>query len=410
MTTQGLTASAEPQTGPRSPARFWATAYTLLCLLTGTNLPTPLYRGYEREFGFSPLVVTLIFAVYVAALIPSLLIVGPLSDSVGPRTVLLPSVVLAALGSLAFALADDVGWLFAARLLQGLAVGAASGALTAALTELEPRGDRGRAALVSTVVSVGGLGAGPLIAGLLAEYAPWPYVLPYALEIVLLVPAAITMVTLPATRPTTRRRPRRPTVPASMRGLFLSSGTASFLAFSVTGLFLSLVPTYVTKLSGSDNLALAGGAVTLMLACSVLAQIAAAGRRALGIQVTGLVVLAAGLVLLAVAGGLSSLPLLLAATVVGGAGQGLAFLGALTEINRAAPQGRHADVLSSFYVVVYLGVGVPVIGVGLLATTTGLLTAVQVFAALVSALCLPVAAVLFRKHMTGAGNEDGEQG
>ncbi|MFG2928175.1 MFS transporter [Streptomyces achromogenes] len=403
MPTQGLTAPAEPETAMRSPARFWATAYTLFCLLTGTNLPTPLYRGYEREFGFSPLVVTLIFAVYVASLIPSLLIAGPLSDSVGRRTVLVPAVLLAALGSLAFALADDVGWLFAARLLQGLAVGAASGALTAALTELEPGGDRGRAALVSTVASVGGLGAGPLIAGLLAEYAPWPYALPYALEIVLLVPAAITMVTLPAPRPTTRRRPRRPTIPASMRGLFLSSGTASFLAFSVIGLFLSLVPAYVTKLSGSDNLALAGGAVTLMLACSVLAQIAAAGRRALGMQITGLVVLAAGLVLLAVAGGLSSLPLLLVATVVGGAGQGLAFLGALTEINRAAPQGRHADVLSSFYVVVYLGVGVPVIGVGLLATTTGLLPAVRLFAALVSALCLLTAAALFRGHMTGRG-------
>ncbi|MFF9001969.1 MFS transporter [Streptomyces achromogenes] len=165
MTARGLTAPTEPRTAERSPARFWATAHTLLCLLTGTNLPTPLYRGYEREFGFSPLVVTLIFAVYVASLIPSLPIAGPLSDSVGRRTVLLPAVILAALGSLAFALADDIGWLFAARLLQGLAVGAASGALTAALTELEPDGDRGRAALVSAVASVGGLGTGPLIAG-----------------------------------------------------------------------------------------------------------------------------------------------------------------------------------------------------------------------------------------------------
>ncbi|MFF9581095.1 hypothetical protein [Streptomyces achromogenes] len=142
---------------------------------------------------------------------------------------------------------------------------------------------------------------------------------------------------------------------------------------------------------------------TLMLACSVLAQIAAAGRRTPGIQITGLVVLATGLVLLAVAGGLSSLPLLLVATVVGGAGQGLAFLGAITEINRAAPQGRHADVLSSFYVIVYLGVGVPVIGVDLLVTATGLLTVVRLFTALVSALCLLNAAALLRRHVTGRG-------
>ncbi|KOU38751.1 MFS transporter [Streptomyces sp. WM6378] len=370
----------------------------MLFLLTGTNLPTPLYRGYQQSFGFSPLMVTLIFAVYVASLIPSLLIAGPLSDSIGRRKVLLPAVVLAALGSLAFALAENVAWLFGARLLQGLAVGAASGALTAALSELEPHGDRRRAALVSTVASVGGLGAGPLIAGLLAQYAPAPHVLPFVVEIILLVPAAIAMATLRTTRPSTKWRPRRPSIPATMRSVFVSSGTASFLAFTVIGLFLSLVPTYVTKLSGSDNLALAGGAVTLMLACSVIAQIVASGKDAVGLQVAGLALLAVGLVMLAIAGGVSSLPLLLVATVIGGVGQGMAFLGGITEINRVAPKDRHADVLSSYYVVIYLGVGVPVIGVGFLAAATGLLEAVQLFAAVVAALCLIDLAILARSR------------
>ncbi|QLH19365.1 MFS transporter [Streptomyces sp. Rer75] len=402
MTTERLAVPVSGTPTAGSSARFWATAYTLLFLLTGTNLPTPLYRGYQQDFGFSPLVVTLIFAVYVATLIPSLLIAGPLSDSIGRRKVLLPAVVLAALGSLAFALADNIMWLFGARLLQGLAVGAASGALTAALSELEPHGDRRRAALVSTVASVGGLGAGPLIAGLLAQYAPSPRVLPFVVEILLLVPAAIAMATLPKTHTTTKWRPRRPSIPSSMRGVFVSSGTASFLAFTVIGLFLSLVPTYVTKLSGSSNLALAGGAVTLMLACSVLAQIRASGKESLGIQIAGLAMLAAGLVLLAVAGDISSLPLLLVATVIGGLGQGLAFLGGITEINHAAPKDRHADVLSSFYVVIYLGVGVPVIGVGFLATATGLLQAVQLFAGVVAVLCLVDLAVLARKRRAHA--------
>ncbi|MEV4341975.1 MFS transporter [Streptomyces sp. NPDC049590] len=303
MTTHGPAAPAGPGTATRSPARFRATACTLFRLLTGTNLPTPLYRGYQQEFGFSPLVVTLVFAVYVAALIPSLLIAGPPSDSVGRRTVLLPAVVLAALGSLVLALADGVGRLFAARLLQGLAVGAASGALTAALTELEPGGDPGRAALVSTVASVGGLGCGP------ADHRPAGRVRPLALRPALRLgdraadsrgPRHGHPPRHPAHRPLA---PVPPTVPPAMRRLFL-----------------------------------AGGAVTLMLACSAPAQIAAAGCRPAGVQVTGLVVLAAGLVLLAVAGGLSSLPLLLAATVIGGAGQGLTFLGAVTEINRAAPR------------------------------------------------------------------------
>jgi MFS family permease len=115
-------------------------AYTLLILLTGTNLPTPLYHGYADRFGFSPLTVTLIFAAYAAVLIPSLLLVaGPLADAVGGRAVLIPAVALAALGSLAFALAEGTAWLYVARVLQGVALGAASGALTAALSALEPR-------------------------------------------------------------------------------------------------------------------------------------------------------------------------------------------------------------------------------------------------------------------------------
>ncbi|MBO0850668.1 MAG: MFS transporter, partial [Pseudonocardia sp.] len=108
--------------------------------------------------------------------------------------------------------------------------------------------------------------------------------------------------------------------------------------------------------------------------------------------------LAVGLGLLALAGAMSSLPLLLVAAVTAGVGHGLVFLGSLTAINRAAPFDRHADVLSSFYVLLYLGVGVPVIGVGLLATVVSLLAAVRYFACAVAVLCLVVLAALVRRR------------
>jgi predicted MFS family arabinose efflux permease len=370
--------------------------------VTGTNLATPLYRGYADAFGFSPVVLTLIFSVYVAVLVPSLLVAGPLSDAVGRRAVLLPTVALAALGSLVFALAPSTAWLFAARALQGLAVGAASAPLTAALTELEPTGNRRKAALVSTVASVGGLGLGPVLGGLLAQYAPAPHVLPFVLEIVLLVPAAIVIFMLPETTHRTRWRPRRPEIPASMKADFATSGTASFLAFAVIGLFLTLVPTYVARLSGSNNLLLAGAAVAVLLVCSAVAQLAGYGKRARTLELLGLPLLAAGLVLLAVAGGLSSSALLLAATVIAGTGHGLAFLGGLTTINKSAPAGRHAEALATFYVIVYLGVGLPTVGVGFLATAAGLLAAVQSFAVVVAMLCLVVLLALVgrTRHQT----------
>ncbi len=388
---------------PRGRWKFWATAYALLILLTGTNLPTPLYRGYEAQFGFSPLLVTLIFAAYVAVLIPSLLVAGPLSDVIGLRRVLLPALALAALGSLAFALAQDTAWLFAARILQGAAIGAASGPLTAALTQLEPTGNRRKAALVSTVASVAGLGLGPVVAGLLAQYAPAPHVLPFVLEIVLLVPAAATIMSLPATRTAARWHPRRPEIPSHMRSQFATSGTASFLAFAVIGVFLTLIPTYVANLSGSKNLLLGGAAVALMLACSALAQLVGYRRTARSLELLGLPLLACGLVLLAVAGGISSLTLLLIATVIAGTGQGLVYLGGLTTINQTAPTDRHADVLSSFYGIMYLGVGLPVIGVGILATAAGLLAAVQYFAGIAAVLCVGVLFILTRPHHLTVG-------
>ncbi|WP_326693205.1 MULTISPECIES: MFS transporter [unclassified Streptomyces] len=378
--------------------RFWATAYALLILLTGTNLPTPLYRSYETAFGFSPFVVTLIFAVYVATLVPSLLVAGPLSDAIGRRRVLLPALMLAAVGSLAFALATNTGWLFAARILQGLSVGAASGALTAALSELEPTGSRRKAALVTTVASVGGLGLGPVLGGLIAEYATAPDVTPFAVEIVLLIPAAVAVTRMPSTRQATQWRPRRPQIPAAMRTVFMTSGSANFLAFGVIGLFLTLIPTYVATLTGSTNLLLGGGTSALMLASSVAVQLITYGRRPRHLQLAGLPILAAGLGLLVMVGNTPSLELLLAAAVLAGAGHGLVFLGGLTTVNNNAPSTRHAEVLSSFYVIVYTGVGLPVLGVGVLATIFDLATAMTWFAGVVALLCLLVLAALSRTN------------
>jgi MFS family permease len=383
----------------RRPAwRFWAVSYSLLVLLTGTNLATPLYGTYQRLFGFSAVIVTVIFAAYVAALIPSLLIAGPLSDAIGRRAVLAPAVIAAAVGAGVLALADSAAWLFAGRVIQGLAVGAASGALTATLAETEPRGDHRRAALSATVASAGGLGVGPLLAGILAEYGPMPRRLPFLAEIAVLIPAVLVMATLPEQSARTRWRPRRPQIPATARGVFLTGGSANFLAFAVIGLFLALIPAYVASLAHSTNLVLGGGAVAVMIACSVIAQITARGRPSHATQTAGLCLLATGLILLAVAGAVSTLALLLVATAVAGAGQGLVFLAGITEVTAAAPPERRADVLSSFYVIVYLGVGLPVIGAGFLATTIGLLHSVQYFALAVAALCPALTVTLARRN------------
>ncbi len=392
---------SQPQAAVRRDTgrAFGWVAYTMFILLTGTNLPTPLYHGYEQIFGHSALMTTLIFAAYVAALVPSLLIAGPLADSVGRRVVLLPAVLIALVGTLTFLLASDTFWLFLARIMQGVAIGAASGALTASLSELEPTGNRRRAALVTTAVSLGGLGAGPLIAGVLAQYAPAPYMTPFILEIVLLSPAFVFMMLMPDKTTRTPWQPSRPSIPAELRRVFIMSGTANFLAFSIIGLFLSLVPAYILNLSALNNLAAAGAVVTLMLACSIAAQIVGYGKSSFKLQFTGLAVLALGLMLLILAGAMMSLPLLISSTIAAGIGHGFTFLGGMTEINSLAPENRRAETISAFYVIIYLGVGGPVIGAGLLATMFGSLLAVQIFAGLIIPIALfAMAALVFNQH------------
>lgn len=397
-----MDASASNPPAPGKRWRFLAAGYTYLVLLAGTNVPTPLYAGYEREFGFSPLVVTLVFAVYVAALVPSLLVAGPLSDAIGRRRVLIPAVALAMAGSVLFAVASGTAWLFAARLVQGIALGTASGAVTAAMAELEPAGDRSRAAMVAAVTAVAGVGSGPLLGALLAQYGPAPDVLPYLVEIALLVPAGLAIAAMPEPVTRSRWRPRRPQVPAAIRAAFIRSGITSFLAWAVTALFLTLIPSYVATLTGSGNLLAGGAVVALMLGCSAVAQRIAHGRQPAPLQMTGLGLLTASLALLIAAGTVHSLGVLLGATVLAGVGQGFGFLGAMTEINRIAPPDRRADVLSSFYVVTYLGTGLPVIGVGFLATALGLLPAVRIFAVIAGILCLTALAGFPGKRSPGA--------
>jgi predicted MFS family arabinose efflux permease len=371
-----------------SGVTFGLCGYILFVLFLGTNVPSPLYRVYQQVFGFSPLVVTLVFAVYMAALIPSLLLFGPLSDVIGRRRVVLPGLGLAMVGAALFAVAEGTAWLFAARVTQGVSMGVASGALTAAMVESEPDGNQARAVVFATGCIVTGGGAGPLLAGVLAEYAPWPRTLVYLVVLVALVPALYGASRLPNRPSAARWRPRRPQVPASIRPAFVTASASSFLAWSVTGLFLTLVPSYATALAGTSNLVVAGGVVALLLGCSAVVQVRGQGQHPRTAQRRGLGLLVGGLVLLVAAGEARSLPLLLVATMAAGVGQGLAFLGSMAEMNQVAPPDRHADILSSFYVVTYVGTGAPVIGVGLLATHIALLNAVEAFAAALAVLCL----------------------
>jgi sugar phosphate permease len=377
-------------------------SYILLVLVVGTNLASPLYATYEARFHISALVVTLIVAAYAASVVAALTLVGPLADTFGPRRVVLPALALAAVGALLFAFADGAGWLFAARIVQGLAVGSASSALTAVLVMTGPSATRTRGSLLASAMTTGGAGLGPLVAGALAEFAPQPLRLSFFVEIGLLAVAAASCLRLPGrARDSPVWHPRLPRVPAAGRRRFALAGAVSFLAWGVAYIVLALAPSYVAARLRGAGLLVEGAGAGLLLICAAATQVGLrrwAERRA---QIVGLGLLVAGLGGLVAAGFVSSMPLMLVTIAIAGAGQGLAFMGAIRLANDVAPRGEESGVAAAFWVASYLGGGLPVVGVGLLAGHLGLVAAVQIFAAGIAVACL-VALVAVRAELPTA--------
>ena len=391
-----------PGQSPARPGRlrFAGLGYALAVLLTGTNLATPLYASYEHVFRLSPLDVTLLVAVYAAAVVVALLICGPLSDTAGYRPVLVAGLAAAACGSALLAAATGPGWLFAGRAVQGLAVGTCSGALTAGLVLTEPRGRRARASFLAATVTTAACGFGPVLAGALAQYGPAPRTLSYLVEIGLLVPAAGAAALLPGSlgRTGQRWRPRWPSLPAPLRAAFLGPAVVSLLAWAVAYVVLALVPSYAAAALGGSNLLVDGAAAGSLLLVAALAQAACRSWDPARAQQAGLLGLTAGLLGLIAAGLAGRAALLFGAMAVAGAGQGLAFMGSVRQINEIAPPAARAGTVAMFYVVTYAGSGLVTVGVGLLATLLGLTASVRWFGAVLAAACLLVLAVLPRRR------------
>jgi MFS family permease len=372
-----------------SSTPFAVVGCALFVLLLDGNLPTPLYAVYREQFGFSGTTLTLVFAVYTIALIPTLLVFGQLSDRIGRRPVIIGGLALAALGMLMLALAQSTAELFLARAVQGCALGTAVGTVPAALVELEESGDPGRAAMATVLGQSGGSAAGPLVAGLLAQWAPAPRQLCYLVGIAATVVVAAGVWRIPEPREERGEwRLQKPSVPPEIRTGFARASLTCACVWAVGALFLSVVPSYAAELLETSNLALLGAISATMLAMACVAQ-AICLRGAMTpelAQLSGLVLLIAGLGALVLAFPLHTLALVLAAAVLAGSGLGLGYFGSQAEINGLAPAERRGEVTAAFITCVYSTVSVTVISTGLLSDLTTLSTAVAIVGGAVATL------------------------
>ena len=382
--------------GRRTPAvprqvAFWLLALVLAVTMLGTTLPTPLYVIYQGRWHFSAAMVTVTFAVYAAAVIATLLLAGRSSDLAGRRPVLAVALGASALSTVVFILAPGLGALIAARIVSGLSAGLMTGTATATLTELIPASASRRASLVATAANMAGLGLGPLVAGLFAQYAPHPTTLVFEVYLAVLAVAGLTLLLVPETVPLRTRPALRFAglgLPERGRGEFIAAGVAAFSAFALLGLFSSLVPGFIAGQLHEGNHAVQGAVVFLLLAVGTVTQVALSRFSSRHVVVAGLGLFLAALALIVAGLAQSGMALFLVGTVVGGVAVGAIFLGSLATANRLAPAQRRGQAISAFFVACYAGLIIPVVGVGVLSEFTGTFPAVLTFSILLAVLCL----------------------
>jgi predicted MFS family arabinose efflux permease len=370
--------------------------------MLGATMPTPLYPIYQRELGFGGLMVTVVFAAYAVGVLAALLLVGRLSDQVGRKAVLLPGLGVAAVSSLVFLVPHSLGALFVGRVLSGISAGVFTGVATATLVDLAPADGRARAGLVAAAVNVLGLGLGPVVAGALADYAPHPLVVPYVLHVVLVVLAAIGLAVVP--EPVGRRpgpvriRVQRLGVPDEVRPTFVRAAVAGFAGFAVLGFFTAVSPTFVGQVLHESRHLVTGLTVFALLGSATVGQVASARLPERTVLLGGCLALAGGT--LVVAAGLltAQLPVVLVGAVVAGLGQGSTFRAGLQAVTGAAPADRRSEVSSSYFLVLYVAISIPVIGVGAGAQVFGLVPTAAVFAVIVALLAVGAFVSLLRRR------------
>ena len=384
--TRMTTSTAEAFAQDRQP-RFLH-AVTLILFLAAASVPTPLYRLYQREWGFSPLMLTVIFAVYALALLAALLIFGSLSDRAGRRPVILAALTLEGVALVLFLTARGIEWLVFARLIQGFATGLATTSLGAAMLDIDRQGG----ALTNALATIAGTAFGAVGSGLLAQYAPAPLRLGYVLLFALVVVQAIRTAHAPETI-TTRSLQRwsfkpRVAVPARARVAFLAMTPINVALWALSGFYLALMPSLLVTITDPAAAWLGGLAVAALMAGAATAILVLRRYSASSALILGAGALVAGLLGVLAGANVASPSLLLASSALAGIGFGAAYLGALGSIAPLAEPHERGALMAAFYIEGYLSHALPAVGAGYLAQEIGLLAAANVFgAALILLAC-----------------------
>jgi len=320
----------------------------------GANQFAPLLLEYRSRLGLSAATVEATFGLYALGLIPGLLLGGPVSDRFGRRPVLLPALAMSLLGTgLLIAGGWSPGWLFAGRLVAGVESGTAFSSGAAWIKELSPAGGPRRITIAMTT----GFAAGPLVAGMLAQWAPAPAVLPYVPHLLLTLVAVPLVLRTPDTLPRrTSVRLRLPDAVHERRFRTVVVPLAPWV-FGSASIALAYLPGLVAGRLGGH--ALVFSAVNAMLTALAGILVQPFARRAHRLVGTASVIVVAGLLIASAAAATTQPALVVVAGLVLGAGYGCCQVAGLTEVQGLAGPDDLAGLTAFYQALSYLGFAAP---------------------------------------------------
>ncbi|GHF23711.1 MFS transporter [Streptomyces fumanus] len=411
MTSSAVT-SATPQPAPSGPAperqegrgRPLSTLGVVIASIAvafGAGAGSPLFVLYQHQWGFPDWELTLAFTVYAVTLLATLLVAGSVSDHIGRRPVLIGAMLLLLVTSALFLAADDIGWIIAARAVQGMATGAATSTFTAVIIELASPRRRALMTVLTSAAPVGGLALGALFAGLAVEFTDHPTQVVFLGLSVVLVHGIASVLAAPETAA------RRPGAMASLRprlsivrparGWFWALAPLVAAGWMFSGLFLGLAPSFDSQVFGIHSGAVNGAIVALQPLSAAVAGIAFGRATAAAATRAGALLLLTGAVLAVVGVAVSSLPLVVAGALTGGSGQGAAFGSSLRILGPTADNAHRGGLFAAVYLIAYTAYGAPVLLAGLATDFVPLPTTVVAYGAVVALLAATAVLSLARR-------------
>jgi predicted MFS family arabinose efflux permease len=400
------TSAAEPSPAAPQPVDraghnlgFWMIALAFLTAMAFSTVPAPLYPLYQARGGFSTFMITVIFAAYAVGVVTSLLLAGHVSDWVGRKKILIPALGLELVAAAIFLTAPALPLLIVARLVSGLGVGMLTATATAHLHELHTRHRPGasgqRFEAVSTAANIGGIGFGALVSGFLAQYVDSPLRTPYLVFAGLLLLSIVGVALTPETvdeklvRPS--YRPQRVSADHGDRPGYIAAAAAGFASFAVFGVFTSVAPGFVRGALQHPSTATAGLVIFAVFGPAAAAQTLTSRMRPGAKRATGLAGQALGLVLLTVGMHATNLPAFLIGGAMTGIGAGMLFKSAVGAVATMAAPAKRGEALAGLFLISYLGLSLPAVGIGIVTNYFTATTAMTALAVVLLALLGAVA-------------------